>query len=78
MLPGSWSAAVCAELLADGNREAGSPLQQASGSQASAALLAAKPAPSQMPCGVGLNDVLASLSVWMQAFAWLFVVHIPG
>jgi len=38
---GSWSAAVWAELLADGSREAGSPLQQASGSHASAGLLAA-------------------------------------
>ncbi len=50
MLLGSWSAAVRVKLLADGTREAGSPFQQASGNHASAGLLAAKPAPTQMPC----------------------------
>ena len=60
MLLRSWPAAIWAELLAEGSREAGSPLQQASGSHASAGLLAAKPALTQMPCVVGTFDMLAA------------------
>ncbi len=45
---------------------------------ASVGLWAAKPAPTQMPCVFWPCDMLALLSVWMQAFTWLFVVHNPG